>query len=167
MIFVLAVLLLSGAGFLVSSAAQAKSKPVLSNFRLKDVDGRELTLDSKELSGSRIAFCFVAPWSNLSEAFARQVIANQGSLDGKLVFLAQGDEREVRDMRERLDAASHIWLKPESKTATDFGVAFEGERKLDRVPALIVIDEKRSIVSSTRGEIGDADIKKALSARAN
>ncbi|MCK6439401.1 MAG: redoxin family protein [Planctomycetes bacterium] len=159
----LALVALGGAGYFV--IAEQKAQPVLTNIRLKTLDGVEVTLDGPDLAGKRAAICILSSWSGLCETQARQVIANAGGVD-KLVFICQGEEREVREFRARLKAESHLWLKADGKVASDFASVFENITTLDRVPALIVIDGARKVLHASIGELSDAEVKAALSAKA-
>ena len=156
---------LAGNDIAAAPKKEAKNKTSLQNFRLTDLDGKDVTLTDGELKGQRVAFCFFTTWSGVAEKQARKILAQKEAIGGKLVFICSGPEREARDLRKRMGDTTGIWLKPDSQVGTAFQSAFDPE-KVDRVPALIVIDATSRIVHASTGELSDDDLKAALSAKA-
>lgn len=162
-----AALLAAAAGGYVLVNAQDKSLPVLSSFRLFDLDGKEVSLDDAALREQRVAFCLMTTWSHPAMEQAKQVYAARGKIGGKLVFICQGPAREVRELRQKMGATEALWLVPDHSTAMTFADAFEDDMaKLDRTPALVVVNESRKVVHASTGELGAEDISKALAAKA-
>ena len=145
--------------------AETKPATTLSSLQGKDIDGNEITFESKELASRRLAFVFFTSWSTLSQKQARQVLASRARLGGTLVFICVGPERHVRELREEFGHDSGIWLQADAKHDAVFSPAFTDHKKIDHAPSLIVVNESRRVVHASMGELSDDEVATALAAK--
>ncbi len=136
-------------------AQAAKKQRTLATFRLTSAEGLEVELDSEQLKGQKLAICFLTSWSDMSVRQAKAVAAQARSadFDGKLVLICGGPERLMRGLRAEMNLEGALWLRSSTSMANDFREAFEPAITLDRVPALLVVDENRTVQHSSVGEL--------------
>lgn len=154
------VLLVSNPGVEAQKASTAKR--TLATFRLTDVDGHEVELESDRLKDKNLVVCFLTTWSELSHRQAKAVAAASKDFDGKLVFVVGGAERLVRDLRASWNIEGSVWLKASSSVASDFRECFDPALSMDRVPALVVVDKERKVHHASTGELSAKEIAEAV-----
>lgn len=168
----LLIALTSAFAFGISAQGTKKTYQTLENLTLKKLDGGDLQLSDawfRDTAGNsrRAAFTFVANWEALSVAQTKAVLASE--FDGLKVVVCFATERDSRALRQELMAGasnpdSVVWVKGFKPMDDEFGRAFADESKLDRVPALVVIDGARTVLHASMGELNAEGIKAALSA---
>lgn len=146
----------------VEAQNTASKKKSLATFRLKDVDGTEVELDSETLKGKNLVVCFLTTWSELSQRQAKAVADASKGFDGKLVFVVGGAARQVRELKTAWNIEGSVWLKAASSVASDFRDCFDPALSLDRIPALVVVDGVRKVHHASTGELSATEIAEAL-----
>ncbi len=143
-----------------------KSRPTLSTMKLKDLDGNEVTLDHKDLSDRRVAFCFLTAWSQVSQEQAKNIARRESLFAGTIVFVCHGSLADVRALRQEFQAAGvseeNLWLQADRSVESDFAVAYDDLAKLDRVPALVIIDEDAKVLHASTGLLTFKKLEAAL-----
>lgn len=150
-----------------ADAQKSTKKKTLATFRLMDADGTEVELDSDQLKGKKLAICFLSTWSEMSVRQAKAVAAAaaEAQFAGRVLLVCGGPERQVRGLRVTMPIDGALWLKAGGTMASDFRDAFDPASNVDRVPALLIVDEARSVLHSSVGELGKAELAEAFKAK--